>query len=81
RAEESGDFLFATDHELVLEEVMSLLYTFVVMLGEEKMSLSMFTDVMSTCLDALQYAKIPPSLDQELIANIDHYRLSDVRET
>ncbi len=36
RAEESGDFLFATDHEQVWEEVMSLLDTFVEMLGEEK---------------------------------------------
>nr|MBS9408079.1 hypothetical protein [Streptococcus oralis] len=71
RAEESGDFLFATDHEQVWEEVMSLLDTFVEMLGEEKMSLSMFTDVMSTGLEALQFANIPPSLDQVLIANID----------
>ena len=59
RAEESGDFLFATDHEQVWEEVMSLLDTFVEMLGEEKMSLSMFTDVMSTGLEALQFANIP----------------------
>ncbi len=81
RAEESGDFLFATDHEQVWEEVMSLLDTFVEMLGEEKMSLSMFTDVMSTGLEALQFANIPPSLDQVLIANIDHSRLSDVRAT
>ena len=51
---------------------MSLLDTFVEMLGEEKMSLSMFTDIMSTGLEALQFANIPPSLDQVLIANIDH---------
>ena len=81
RAEESGDFLFATDHEQVWEEVMSLLDTFVEMLGEEKMSLSMFTDVMSTGLEALQFANIPPSLDQVLIANIDRSRLSNVKAT
>ncbi|MBJ7968215.1 hypothetical protein JDS84_32945, partial [Bacillus cereus] len=65
----------------VWEEVMSLLDTFVEMLGEEKMSLSMFTDVMSTGLEALQFANIPPSLDQVLVANIDHSRLSDVKAT
>ncbi|EJQ42259.1 ATP-dependent helicase/deoxyribonuclease subunit B [Bacillus cereus BAG5X1-1] len=81
RAEESGDFLFATDHEQVWEEVMSLLDTFVEMLGEEKMSLSMFTDVMTTGLEALQFANIPPSLDQVLVANIDHSRLSDIKAT
>ena len=59
---------------------MSLLDTFVEMLGEEKMSLSMFTDVMSTGLEALQFANIPPSLDQVLIANISP-RLSDVKAT
>ena len=42
------------------------------------MSLSMFTDVMSTGLEALQFANIPPSLDQVLIANIDRSRLSNV---
>ena len=31
------------------------------------MSLSMFTDVMSTGLEALQFANIPPSLDQVLL--------------
>ena len=60
---------------------MSLLDTFVEMLGEEKMSLSMFTDVMSTGLEALQFANIPPSLDQVLIANIDRSRLSNVKAT
>ena len=60
---------------------MNLLDTFVEMLGEEKMSLSMFTDVMSTGLDALQFANIPPSLDQVLIANIDRSRLSNVKAT
>ena len=32
------DFLFATDHEQVWEEVMSLLDTFVEMLGEENVT-------------------------------------------
>ena len=59
---------------------MSLLDTFVEMLGEE-ICLSMFTDVMSTGLEALQFANIPPSLDQVLIANIDKPRLSDVKAT
>ncbi|MDZ5607085.1 helicase-exonuclease AddAB subunit AddB [Bacillus pseudomycoides] len=79
RAEAEGNFLFATDHDQVWEEVMNLLDTFVEMLGEEKMSLSMFIDVMTTGLEALQFANIPPSLDQVLVANIDRSRLSDIR--
>ncbi|EOP57378.1 MULTISPECIES: helicase-exonuclease AddAB subunit AddB [Bacillus cereus group] len=79
RAEAEGDFLFASDHDQVWEEVMNLLDTFVEMLGEEKMSRSMFIDVMTTGLEALQFANIPPSLDQVLIANIDRSRLSDIR--
>ncbi|PFD97867.1 helicase-exonuclease AddAB subunit AddB [Bacillus cereus] len=81
RAEAEGNFLFASDHDQVWEEVMNLLDTFVEMLGEEKMSLSMFIDVMTTGLEALQFANIPPSLDQVLIANIDRSRLSNVRAT
>ncbi|MDM5187447.1 helicase-exonuclease AddAB subunit AddB [Bacillus sp. DX4.1] len=79
RAEAEGNFLFANDHDQVWEEVMKLLDTCVEMIGEEKMSLSMFIDVMTTGLEALQFANIPPSLDQILIANIDHSRLSDIR--
>ncbi len=74
RAEESGDFLFATDHEQVWEEVMSLLDTFVEMLGEEKMSLSMFTDVMSTVFEC-QSANIP--IASGVICYYHHPRLSD----
>lgn len=36
---------------------------------------------MSTGLEALQFANIPPSLDQVLIANIDRSRLSNVKAT
>lgn len=79
RAEEGGNLLFANDHNQVWEEVMNLLDTCVEMLGEEKMSLSMFIDVMTTGLEALQFANIPPSLDQVLIANIDRSRLSNIR--
>lgn len=79
RAEAEGNFLFANDHDQVWEEVMKLLDTCVEMIGEEKMSLAMFIDVMTTGLEALQFANIPPSLDQVLIANIDHSRLSDIR--
>lgn len=42
RAEENGDFLFATDHEQVWEEVMNLLDTFVEMLGEEDVPFNVY---------------------------------------
>ncbi|MGF9965120.1 helicase-exonuclease AddAB subunit AddB [Bacillus rhizoplanae] len=79
RAEEEGNFLFANDHDQVWEQVITLLDTCVEMLGEEKMSLSMFVNVMTTGLESLQFANIPPSLDQVLIANIDRSRLSNIR--
>lgn len=79
KAEAEGDFLFATDHDQVWEQVMNLLDTFVEMLGDEKMSLSMFMNVMTTGLESLQFANIPPSLDQVIIANIDRSRLSNIR--
>ena len=52
RAEESGDFLFATDHEQVWEEVMSLLDTFVEMLGEEK---CLFLCLLTLCRLVLRH--------------------------
>ncbi|WP_416828697.1 helicase-exonuclease AddAB subunit AddB [Ectobacillus polymachus] len=78
KEEEKGNFLFAKDHEQVWDEVIHLFDTFVEMLGNEKLSLDMFTQVVSTGLESLQFANIPPSLDQVLIANIDTSRVTNI---
>ncbi|MDG4656713.1 helicase-exonuclease AddAB subunit AddB [Ectobacillus antri] len=79
KAEEEGNLLFANDHEQVWHAVIDLLDKYVEMLGDENMSLQLFSEVMSTGLASLHFANIPPSLDQVLIANIDRSRLANVR--
>ncbi|WP_028402539.1 helicase-exonuclease AddAB subunit AddB [Ectobacillus panaciterrae] len=79
QAEEEGSLLFANDHDQVWQEVIDLLDKYVEMLGEEKLSLDMFIEVMATGLESLKFANIPPSLDQVLIANMDRSRLSNIR--
>lgn len=78
KEEEKGQLLFAKDHEQVWDEVIHLLDTFVEMLGNEKLSLDLFTHVLSTGLESLQFANIPPSLDQVLIANMDTSRVTNI---
>lgn len=79
KEEEEGNLLFASDHDQVWQEVIDLLDKCVEMLGEEKLSRDMFIKVITAGLEALQFANIPPSLDQVLVANIDRSRLANVR--
>jgi ATP-dependent helicase/nuclease subunit B len=79
QAEEEGNLLFANDHDQVWQEVIDLLDKYVEMLGDEKLSLDVFIQVMTTGLESLRFANIPPSLDQVLIANMDRSRLSNIR--
>ncbi|MCP8968239.1 helicase-exonuclease AddAB subunit AddB [Ectobacillus ponti] len=79
QAEAEERFLFANDHEQVWSEVLDLLDKLVELLGEEKLPRDVFLQVMEAGLEALQFANIPPSLDQVIIANIDRSRLSDIR--
>ncbi|MFX3622452.1 MAG: helicase-exonuclease AddAB subunit AddB [Ectobacillus sp.] len=78
-AEAKGELLFANDHDQVWQDVIGLLDTCVEMLGEEKFSLDMFIKIFTTGLESLQFANIPPSLDQVLIANVDRSRLSNIK--
>jgi ATP-dependent helicase/nuclease subunit B len=78
-AEQEGNLIFASDHEQVWQEVIALLDKCVEVLGDEKLSLDMFTKVIETGLESLEFANIPASLDQVLIANIDRSRLSNIQ--
>jgi ATP-dependent helicase/nuclease subunit B len=78
-AEENNRLLEAKDHEMVWNAVVDLLDQFVEMLGEEEITVKEFKSIMETGLQALQFANIPPSIDQVTISNADQSRLSHVR--
>jgi ATP-dependent helicase/nuclease subunit B len=78
-AEENNRLLEAKDHEMVWNAVVDLLDQFVEMLGDEEMSVKEFKGIIETGLQTLQFANVPPSIDQVTISNADHSRLSHVQ--
>lgn len=75
RAEEANELELAKEHEQAWKSVIGLLDEFVEVMGEEKISLDIFFDIINTGLDALNFALLPPSLDQLIITDMDNSRL------
>lgn len=69
----------AMEHRQLWSAVLELLDQVVEMMGEEELSLDMFTGIMETGLQDLKLSLVPPSLDQVLIGSTDRTRSSHVK--
>ncbi|MFB8421599.1 helicase-exonuclease AddAB subunit AddB [Priestia megaterium] len=79
RCEEEGKLQEAREHEQVWKAILHLFDQFVEMMGEEKVSISLFADLFETGLDSMQFALVPPALDQVVVASFERSRLSDIK--
>ena len=78
-AEEQGRLLESKDHEQVWKGFVNLLDECVELIGDEKISRKTFFELLQTGIQSLQFANVPPSLDQVSVANFDHSRLQHVK--
>lgn len=76
-AEAQGELLKAKEYVQSWEKVMGLLDQLVEMLGDEKLSISTFIKMLRTGLEGLEFSNVPSSLDQVIVASIDHSRIED----
>ncbi|MBA3927868.1 helicase-exonuclease AddAB subunit AddB [Listeria rustica] len=79
RAEEMDELELAKEHEQAWKSVIALLDEFVEVMGDEELSLDIFFDIINTGLDALDFALLPPSLDQLIITDMDSSRLLNMK--
>ncbi|KRE10006.1 helicase-exonuclease AddAB subunit AddB [Bacillus sp. Root239] len=79
RCEEEGKLQEAREHEQVWKAILHLFDQFVEMMGEEKVSISLFADLFETGLDSMQFALVPPALDQVVVASFERSRLSNIK--
>lgn len=79
QAEEQGDLLLSRDHEQAWDAVLDLLDQLVEILGEERLSVKRFAELVEAGVEALQFSNIPPAIDQVVIADMELSRLSDVK--
>lgn len=80
-AEQNGNLVKMREHEQVWNAVIDLLDQYVEILGENKVSVKVFSEILQTGFESLQFSLIPPALDQVLIGNLEKSRLMDVKVT
>ncbi|MGY3715600.1 helicase-exonuclease AddAB subunit AddB [Sutcliffiella cohnii] len=80
-AEESGNLKQAKEHEQVWKAVIHLLDQMVELIGEQSISLSLFSKIMESGLEGMRFSLVPPAIDQVIVANFDLSRLTEIKHT
>ena len=79
RFEESGNAVLAREYAQIYPMLIDLLEKLVEVLGEERMSLSAFRQLLETGLQETKIGLIPPGEDQVLVGDIERTRLKHIK--
>lgn len=74
QAQTAGDLTAVQIHNLVWNGLVDLGDQLVEALGEERLSLTEYRDILATGLESLRLGLIPPSLDQVLVGAVERSR-------
>lgn len=77
--EAAGDFAKAKEYSQIYRILMDLLDKVVALLGDERITVSEFSDIMDAGFDAAKVAVIPPGKDKVTIGDIERTRLQHVK--
>ena len=77
--EEEGQLLLASEHEQAWNEWVNVLDQFVLMFGEKEMTVDEAAKILDEGYDQLTFSRIPPTIDQIIVANVDIARLSNMK--
>lgn len=78
-AEQAGDVQGAREHDQVWRAVLELMDQMVEIMGDEKLSIELFINMMNTGMESMKFALVPPALDQVLVGSLDRSRYSNVK--
>ena len=79
RFNESGELALAKEYAQVYRIVMELFDQFVELLGDERISLKEYCELLDAGLQEAKVGVIPPSLDQVVAGDIERTRIKDVK--
>ena len=77
--EKSGDQALAKEYSQIYRIVMSLFDKFVLLLGDAKVSLKDYSDLLDAGLEEARVGVIPPGADTVIAGDIQRTRLSDIK--
>ncbi len=78
-AKKHGNLREVRQHEQVWNTIIQLLDEYVALLGDTKISVKAFCEVLDAGMQAMSFALVPPAIDQVLIANFDRSRLLHIQ--
>ncbi len=76
---EEGRMALAKEYSQIYEEVLKLLDKFVLLLGDEKVSLKEFNELLDAGLQEVRIGVIPPSMDAVIIGDITRTRVEHIK--
>ncbi|NGP44510.1 helicase-exonuclease AddAB subunit AddB [Bacillaceae bacterium SIJ1] len=77
--EDSGDMVKAREHQQAWQAIIDLFDQLVETSGQEGMSLSLFKEVTLSGLESLNFALVPPAVDQVIVATLDQSRVTGIQ--
>lgn len=77
--EKEGELSLAKEYAQVYRIVIELFEQFVELLGDEKISLKEYCELLDAGLEEAKVGIIPPSLDQVVIGDVERSRIKDVK--
>lgn len=79
RFQEQGELALAKEYAQVYRITIELFDKFVELLGEERISLKEYCELLDAGLEEAKVGVIPPSLDQVVIGDVERTRLKDIK--
>ena len=76
---EEGEVILAKEYGKIYEMVLEILDRFVEILGEEKMTLKEYGEILDTGFQEAKMGLIPPGIDQIVVGDIERTRLKDIK--
>lgn len=76
---QKGDQVKSKEYGQIYEIVMSLFEKYVSILGDEKLSIREFSEILDAGFDAATVAAIPPGYDTVTVGDIERTRLNEVK--
>ena len=77
--QEEGELALAKEYAQIYRIVLELFDKFVDLLGDEKISLKEYCDLLDAGLEEAKVGVIPPSMDQVVIGDVERTRIKNIR--
>lgn len=78
---EKGNPEKAREHQQVYKRVIELMDQIVEIMGDEEMSINLFSRILESGLQDLRLSLVPPSLDQVLVGDLERTRAGNIKFT